>query len=82
MGDTGEGRREMGDGEWRQEKGDMIRKVRDGNHEEGATRGTHTTCLDFGWNKFKTDLHLSINHPTTEPNPDTFCSSVHVSDQF
>ena len=39
-------------------------------------------CLDFGWNKFKTDLHLSINHPTTEPNPDTFCSSVHVSDQF
>ena len=43
MGDTGEGRRERGDGEGRQEKGDMIRKVRDGNHEEGATRGTHTT---------------------------------------
>ena len=41
--EKGEGRWEMGDGEGRQEKGDMIRKVRDGNHEEGATRGTHTT---------------------------------------
>ena len=28
-------------------------------------------CLDFGWNRFKTDLHLLTNHSTAGPNPDT-----------
>ena len=32
-------------------------------------------CLDFRLRRFKTDLHLSTNHSTAEPNPDTHYSS-------